>query len=198
MKAVSKRFLLFCISTIASIASYAQNKQTTICNPMNLSYRFMLDTPSRREAADPTMVVYKGEYYLFASKSGGYFHSTDLLNWDLIPTKDLPLEDYAPTAVVMKDTLYFMASAGAPVKIYKTADPKSGKWQVANASFPIGMIDPDLYVDDDGRLYFYYGCSNVNPLYAVELDTKRWNVPLLSTITFASLKFLPLYPGAWV
>ena len=47
---------------------------TTICNPMNLSYRYCLDAPSRREAADPTMVVYKGEYYLFASKSGGYFH----------------------------------------------------------------------------------------------------------------------------
>jgi len=148
---------------------------TTLSNPMNLSYRFMLDSPSRREAADPTMVVYKGEYYLFASKSGGYFHSTDLMNWDLITTKDLPLEDYAPTAVVMNDTLYFMASAAAPVVIYKTADPKSGKWMIANDKFPIGMIDPDLFVDDDGRLYFYYGCSNINPLYAVELDTKTLN-----------------------
>ena len=48
--------------------------QTTICNPVNLSYRYMLDAPSRREAADPNMLVFKGEYYLFASKSGGYFH----------------------------------------------------------------------------------------------------------------------------
>ena len=149
--------------------------QTTICNPMNLSYRFQLDSPSRREAADPTMVVFKDEYYLFASKSGGYFHSTDLINWDLITTKDLPLEDYAPTAVVMNDTLFFMASHAAPVTIYKTANPKSGKWEVANADFPIGMIDPDLFVDEDGRLFFYYGCSNVNPLYAVELDNKTLN-----------------------
>ncbi len=151
------------------------SKQTTICNPVNLSYRFCLDTPSRREAADPTMVVFKGEYYLFASKSGGYFHSTDLINWDLITTKDLPLEDYAPTAVVMDEAIYFMASGNAPVTIYKTADPKSGKWQVANASFPIGMIDPDLFKDDDGRLFFYYGCSNVNPIYGVELNTKTLN-----------------------
>ena len=64
---------------------------------------------------------------------------------------------------------------GAPLKIYKTADPKSGKWQIANPAFPIGMIDPDLFVDDDGRLFFYYGCSNVNPIYAVELDTKTLN-----------------------
>lgn len=159
----------------AQNASVNISRQTTICNPLNLSYRFCLDAPSRREAADPTLVVYKGEYYLFASKSGGYFHSTDLNHWDLITTKDLPLEDYAPTAVVMNDTLYFMASRGAPLTIYKTADPKSGKWMVANPAFPIGMIDPDLFVDDDGRLFFYYGCSNVNPIYGVELDTKTLN-----------------------
>jgi len=148
--------------------------ETTICNPTNLSYRFCLDAPSRREAADPTMVTFKNEYYLFASKSGGYFHSTDLIHWDLITTKDLPLEDYAPTVVVMKDTLYFMASNNAPM-IYKTDNPKSGNWKIVNPNFPIGMIDPDLFVDDDGRLYFYYGCSNVNPLYAVELNTKTLN-----------------------
>ncbi len=163
---------------IVSAKSYSQSnfktEQTTICNPVNLSYRFCLDKPSRREAADPTMVLYKGEYYLFASKSGGYFHSTDLIHWDLITTEDLPIEDYAPTAVVMNDTLYFLASSDNP-KIYKTGDPKSGKWQVVNPSFPIGMIDPDLFLDDDGRLYFYYGCSNSKPIYGVELDPKTFN-----------------------
>ncbi len=164
-----------------TLVMYSQNKrvspfkQTTICNPVNLSYRFCLDAPSRREAADPTMITFKNEYYLFASKSGGYFHSADLIHWDLITTTDLPLEDYAPAVVEMKDTLYFMASKGAPVTIYKTADPKSGKWKIANPNFPIGMIDPDLFLDDDGRIYFYYGCSNVNPLYAVELDPKTLN-----------------------
>ena len=175
MQAVSRQFLLVIVSVVAAIVTFAQNKkQTTICNPMNLSYRFCLDTPSRREAADPTMVVYKGEYFLFASKSGGYFHSTDLVNWNLITTGDLPLEDYAPAVVVMNDTLYFMASSPSP-KIYKTANPKSGKWQIANAAFPIGMIDPDLFVDNDRRLFFYYGCSNINPIYGVELDTKTLN-----------------------
>jgi Beta-xylosidase len=134
------------------------------------------------------MIQFKGEYYLFASKSGVYFHSTDLIHWNLIPTSDLPLEDYAPAAVVMHDTLYFMASASAPLKIYKTADPKSGHWNVANANFPIGMIDPDLFVDDDGRLYFYYGCSNVNPIYGVELDAKTLNPMGKSTELFNSRK----------
>ena len=176
-----KKLITLIILLVVIARTYGQsniiskrNKQTTICNPLNLNYRFCLDKPSRREAADPTIVNFKNEYYLFASKSGGYWHSNDLINWDLITTADLPLEDYAPTAVVMNDTVYFMASSDHPV-IYKTADPQSGKWQVVNPAFPIGMIDPCLFVDDDGRLYFYYGCSNINPIYAVELDSKTFN-----------------------
>lgn len=177
--------ILFSILFLAAIAlTYGQSgnvdkkdsKQTTICNPLNLSYRFCLDEPSRREAADPTMVMFKDEYYLFASKSGGYFHSTDLISWDLITSAELPLEDYAPTVVEMRDSLFFMASANAPVKIYKTSKPKTGKWEIAKTDFPIGMIDPDLFLDDDGRLFFYYGCSNSKPLYAVELDPKSFNL----------------------
>lgn len=173
MDRMFRKLLLLFVCVVFSFMAYTQ--QATICNPMNLSYRFCLDTPSRREAADPTMVAYKGEYYLFASKSGGYFHSADLIHWDLITTKDLPLEDYAPTAVVMNDTLYFMVSQSAPLTIYKTTNPKSGKWQIANAAFPIGMTDPDLFVDDDGHLFLYYGCSNINPIYGVELDAKTFS-----------------------
>ena len=169
-------FLSFSLSVSSQTSNKKDVKQSTLCNPMNLNYRFCLDNPSRREAADPALVVFRNEYYLFASKSGGYWHSTDLINWDLITSTDLPLEDYAPAAVVMRDTLYFMASGNnPPLVIYKTADPKSGRWQIANPSFPIGMTDPDLFVDDNGRLYFYYGCSNVNPIYGVELDTQSLN-----------------------
>jgi len=149
------------------------NTRTTVCNPLNLNYRFSLDKPSRREAADPTVINFKGEYYLFASKSDGYWHSSDLIKWDLVTTGDLPLEDYAPTAVVIGDSVYFMASSNKQgTKIYKSADPKNGKWAIANPAFPISLVDPDLFLDDNGRLYLYYGCSNVNPTYVVELDRK--------------------------
>jgi len=163
------------ISGQSGIVDKKDSKQTTICNPLNLSYRFCLDQPSRREAADPTMVMYNDEYYLFASKSGGYWHSTDLISWDFIRSAELPLEDYAPTVVVMRDTLFFMASANAPIKIYKSSNPKSGKWIVAKSDFPISSIDPCLFLDDDGRLFFYYGASNIKPIYGVELDSKNFN-----------------------
>ncbi len=142
----------------------------TVCNPVDLSYRFCLDEPSRREAADPTVVWFKDRYYLFASKSGGYWHSKDLTDWAFIETKDLPLEEYAPTAVVIEDTIYFLASSNEQSTIYKSTDPLDGKWTVAKEKLQRAVWDPALFLDDDNRLYMYWGCSNNNPLYGVELD----------------------------
>ncbi len=139
----------------------------TICNPIDLSYRFCLDEPSRREAADPSMVLFNDEYYLFASKSGGYFRSSDLITWDLITTDDLPIEDYAPTVVVIDNEIYFLSGSR---KIFKTADPKSGKWEIVNDDFSLGAADPMIFGDDDGRVYYYWGCSNKAPITGAELD----------------------------
>jgi hypothetical protein len=146
----------------------------TVCNPVDLSYRFRLEEASRREAADPSVTLFKGEYYLFVSKSGGYFHSTDLIDWHLITTDDLPLENYAPTAVVVGDEIYFITSGDK--RIFKTADPKSGKWQTAKADFQIRETDPMLFLDDDGRLYYYAGCSNKNPIFGVEIDRNTLDI----------------------
>ena len=168
-------FLILFVSCFSSISGQKNRNSKRVqsyCNPVNLSYRFCLDKPSRREAADPTVILFKNEYYLFASKSGGYWSSDNLLNWKLIETSDLPIEEYAPTAVVIKDTVYFMAS-GERSPIYKTGDPKSGKWEIVNPGFIYSVTDPDLFYDDDGRLYLYWGCSNKEPLYAIELDLKN-------------------------
>jgi hypothetical protein len=44
---------------------------STFCNPLNIEYCFRPGGTSGREAADPLIVPYKGDYYLFPSKSGG-------------------------------------------------------------------------------------------------------------------------------
>ena len=161
-----------CHSTVTPPA-----KQTTICNPVNISYRFQPDRPSRREAADPTVLQFKGDYYLFASKSGGYWYSDNLVNWTFVPTNDLPVEDYAPTAVAIGDTVYFLASSSHG-NIYKTTDPKSGKWQIACKSFAISLTDPALFLDNDQRLYLYWGCSDKTPIYGIQIDYKHNFVPM--------------------
>ncbi|WP_239063510.1 family 43 glycosylhydrolase [Bacteroides sp. 51] len=149
---------------------------TTTCNPVDLSYRFALreQAPYWREAADPSIINFKGEYYLFLSKSGGYFHSTDLVHWDLIASDDLPIEKYAPTIIEMDGEIYFTASVNTNV-VYKTADPKSGKWELVTDKFPYVLNDPMLFYDADiDRLFMYSGSGAATPITVMELDKKTF------------------------
>jgi len=56
-----------------------------------------------------------------------------------------------------------------------------------NPAFPIGMIDPVCLLMMR-RLYFYYGCSNINPIYGVELDPVTFNPIGKSKVLFNSPK----------
>ena len=145
----------------------------TYCNPVDISYRFSLDTPSRREAADPTVVRYNDLYLLFASKSGGYWYSKDLADWKFIETSQIPTEEYAPTAIVIGDTIYFLASSTEKSTIYKSTDPLAGAWSIAVEELETPVWDPAFFMDDDNRLFLYWGCSNVNPIYGTEIDYRN-------------------------
>jgi xylan 1,4-beta-xylosidase len=80
-----------------------------------------------------------------------------------VETKVLPTEDYAPTAVVYKDSLYFLASfeSKQPLALYKTAEPQLDRWEKATdkpfkySTYTNGTkcIDPMLLADGD-NLYF--------------------------------------------
>ncbi|MGQ7869229.1 family 43 glycosylhydrolase [Sunxiuqinia sp. sy24] len=155
-------------------------KKETYCNPIDLNYRFRPEKAevSYREAADPSVVYFKGKYYLFASKSGGYWSSDNLAEWDFIASTGLPTEDYAPAVIAIGDTLYFAASSTSKRPLFKTTKPDSGVWEIANPEFPFPVWDPAFYQDDDGRLYLYWGCSPKNPLYGIELDLKNQLNPI--------------------
>lgn len=132
----------------------------------------MPTAPSRREAADPMVVRYGGDYYLFASKSGGYWWSHDLRAWTLVVPTGYPVEDYAPTAVVIDGRMYYTAhKAGA---IWTTDDPKRGVWRkVADIS---SYADPCLWLDDDGKLYLTFGSSLNGGISEVQLDPHDFHV----------------------
>ncbi|HEY3406467.1 MAG TPA: family 43 glycosylhydrolase, partial [Ohtaekwangia sp.] len=165
--------LFFCLAGCKTTEKTETHQIRTICNPIDLSYRFCLDTPSRREAADPTVIRFNDLYFLFASKSGGYWHSKDLTAWTYIETTQIPVEEYAPTVIALGDTLYFLASSTEKNTVYKSGDPLSGTWQVAVEELSQPVWDPAFFQDDDGKLYLYWGCSNANPLYGVEVDYRN-------------------------
>ena len=146
----------------------------TYCNPLDLGYRYqhMKEGPRTagfREGADPTLVYFKGRYYLFVSMSAGFWYSEDLLSWDFHADPGLLIYDYAPDVRQVGDHLYFCASRkGRNCPILRTADPLIEPFTEVSA--PFAFWDPDLFCDDDGRVYFYWGCSNIAPIYGVELD----------------------------
>lgn len=131
-----------------------------------------------REAADPVVMVYQDRYYLFPSKSRGYWSSSDMQHWTYIATQVLPIDLYAPTGMVYEGELYWMTSDIN--ELYKTTDPEDGNsWQLVTDNlmpYPEDPgktgHDPDLFLDDDGRVYLYWGCNNRDDIYGIELDPK--------------------------
>ena len=148
------------------------------CNPLNVNYRYQFNADPRRhgqlqicrEAADPSMICFEGRYYIFASMTLGVWVSDDLVNWEnhRLP-EELPLYDYAPDVRVMNGWVYFCASnRDHNCDRWRTRDILNGPYERIEGTFP--YWDPNLFVDDDGRVYFYWGCSNITPIYGVELD----------------------------
>ena len=148
------------------------------CNPININYRYQFNADPRRggdmqicrEAADPSMIYYEGRYYIFASMTLGVWVSDDLATWEnhRLPN-DLPLYDYAPDVRVKDGWVWLCASKNDEnCHRWRTKDILNGPYEKIEGSFP--FWDPNLFVDDDGRVYFYWGCSNMTPIWGVELD----------------------------
>ena len=148
------------------------------CNPINVNYRYQFNADPRRhgelqicrEAADPSLILFKGRYYIFASMTLGVWVSDDLVSWENRRLPDeLPLYDYAPDVRVIGEYVYFCASNREHnCDRWRTKDILNGPYEKIEGSFP--YWDPNLFPDDDGRVYFYWGCSNATPIYGVELD----------------------------
>ncbi len=142
------------------------------CNPLNLNYKYQhYGRSAHREGADPTLILFKGKYYLFVSMSAGFYYSDDLINWQWHENRALDMYGYAPDVRQGGDYLYFCASSRSkPSNIWRTKDPLSDEFE--KVSSPFAFWDPDLFFDDDGRVYLYWGCGNVEPIWGVELDSK--------------------------
>jgi xylan 1,4-beta-xylosidase len=178
------RILLFLVMWPLGLAAQPNPNQTTWCNPIDLSYRYnfeqLNERISYRSAADPVIVPHKGEYYLFATISGGYWRSKDLLRWEFITPSMWPMEDIcAPAALSVRDTLFLFQSTFVQRPIFYTTTPETGQLHFYNRWMPVlpgglGPWDPGIFYDEDyDRWYMYYGSSNVFPIYGIELDYKK-------------------------
>ncbi|MCY2686071.1 family 43 glycosylhydrolase [Salinimicrobium sp. TH3] len=164
------------VALIVSFVTYAQEVvPETYINPLDIDYTYMVYNSSKnisyRSGADPAVIEFRGEYYMFVTRSFGYWHSKDLVNWEFIKPKQWFFEgSNAPTAFNYKDSLvYFAGDPAGYGSILYTDDPKSGNW-TPTASITSNIQDSELFIDDDGKAYLYWGSSNVHPLKVKMLD----------------------------
>lgn len=162
-----------------SVAAAGQStRMSTYCNPLNVDYTYMIynahSNISYRSGADPAVVKFRNEYYMFVTRSMGYWHSTDLLNWTFITPEKWYFEgSNAPAAHNYKDSvLYVTGNPSGSMSILYTDDPKRGDWKAVPAILH-NLQDPDLFIDDDGQAYMFWGSSNKFPIRAKTLDRKQ-------------------------
>lgn len=181
---MSKRISLTIMIVI--FCSYALSGQKTYCNPLNLDYAYcpipnFTTYGKHRATADPVIVMYKGDYFLFSTNQWGYWWSPDLNKWTFVSRSFLKpwhkvYDDLcAPAVWVQGDTmLVFGSTYSKNFPIWMSTSPKQDTWKEVVDSFSIGGWDPDFFADNDGRLYMYNGSSNAYPLYGIEINRKSF------------------------
>jgi xylan 1,4-beta-xylosidase len=184
MKSLVKTFLLAACVLFYFLPALAQKQPSTYCNPVNIDYGYtpipnFSEWGRHRATADPVIVRYKGDYYLFSTNQWGYWWSPDMLQWNFVSKKFLRPwnEGYdelcAPAVGIIGDTMIVFGSTYTRnFSIWMSTNPKGNDWKPLVDSFDIGGWDPAFFTDDDGKLYMYNGSSNRYPIYGIELNRK--------------------------
>ncbi|UMY66226.1 MULTISPECIES: discoidin domain-containing protein [unclassified Flavobacterium] len=178
------KYFFALVAAVWCLSATAQ--QQTFCNPINVDYGYtpfesFTEWGRHRATADPVVVNYKGDLYLFSTNQWGYWHSNDMLNWKFHEKRFLrpwnPEKDElcAPGVGVIGDTMVVFGSTYKKnFSLWGSTDPEHNKWFVIKDSLEIGGWDPAFFTDDDGRFYMYNGSSNRYPVWGVELNRKTF------------------------
>lgn len=139
--------------------------------------------------ADPDIACFENKFYIYPTTDGGkewdassfkVFSSEDMIDWEeegiLLDLADVPWSEgkraWAP-AIGRKNGVYYyyysgngnigVAFSDSPVGPFKD----KGSPLVAKGKFHGQMIDPDVFIDDDGQAYLYWGNTR---MYAAKLS----------------------------
>lgn len=190
IKNPSTVFQVFFLVFVTAFSVFSQNgdptkKYRTYCNPLDIDYSYMSHYRARnnvsyRSGADPAVVNFKGKFYMFVTRSHGYWSSEDMGNWTFIRPQSWYFNGCnAPAAAVKDDKIILLGDPSGRGAVIETNNPELGDWRTnfAVINVPGGVQDPSLFVDDDGKVYLYEESSNKWPIRGVELDSDNFYIP---------------------
>lgn len=122
-----------------------------------------------RELADVSVLWHDGAWYLYPSVDMAWVSKDGGATWQHHPLNVRDL-GYAPTVVKHKGKFLLMASESS---VYTAESPLGPFKELGPIVLPKGgpgQIDPMLFSDDDGKLFYYWGCTPTEGIYGVELD----------------------------
>lgn len=154
--------------------------------------------------ADPHLAVFGNTYYLYPTTDGTEhwlstaftcWSSKNLVTWQqegviLDLPRDLTWADkraWAPAIAVKNGKYYFYYSADASIGVAVADKPTGpfkdplGKPLVARDAFKGQMIDPMVFVDDDGTAYLYFGQGQC---HAVKLNPDMISFAAATVVSF--------------
>ena len=152
---------------------------------------------------DPSICRVGDDFYMVTSSFSYFpgvpiFHSRDLINWRQIGhvldrPSQLPLRYhaisggiYAPT-IRYHDGLFYMITTNVSCggNFIVTAEKPEGPWSEPHWIAGAGGIDPSLFWDDDGRVY-YTGTSwsNESGIWLYEIDMKEFRLKSGPTVVW--------------
>lgn len=149
---------------IVSTGKEVITNPTTYCNPISItkgSNRLL-------RGGEPVITMYEDDYYLFLSHTKGYWWSHDFVDWTYVDAPDLRA---GIVGVVNIDGKLYNYAGNTDDVVMTTDDPKSGVWYQAGTFSSNNYGDASmLYDEETGRLFMYYGWSQLLGIRVVELD----------------------------
>lgn|GEM_PF-798496 len=146
------------------------NGKSIIQNPTTFTNPITITQGSERTltAGEPVIKIINGDYYLFIRGRRGYWWSSDFKDWNYVNAPNLLGGIVGITEI---DGKVYNYAGNTNNRVMTTDDIKSGIWYEAGTFSSNNYGDASmLYDEDTGRLFMYYGWSQVLGIRVVELD----------------------------
>lgn len=160
--------------------------------------------------ADPTIFFHNGEFYLygtdgFTTDSGFYAYvSGDLHHWKPLPERALAKGEsfgtrgfWAPQVWQYRHKFYMAYTANENIAIAESKSPSGPFTQklLKQLAAPVKQIDPFVFRDDDGKVYFYHvRLQDGNRIFGAEMEA---DLSAIKTGTLRECISAVTHPQPW-